>query len=31
MGLGDVGCIGLATGRDHWKALLNAVLKLRVL
>jgi hypothetical protein len=30
MGLGGVGWIGLAQDRDKWRALVNAVLKLRV-
>jgi hypothetical protein len=30
LGWGDVNCIGLAQNRDRWRALVNAVMNLRV-
>jgi hypothetical protein len=30
VGWGDVDCIGLAQGRDRWRALMNSVLNIRV-
>jgi hypothetical protein len=30
LGWGDVDCIGLALDRDRWRALVNAVMNLRV-